>query len=76
MSSIIDDNGIGLVFKLRDEIRILQNKITSIQEQCSHPKEAVTEKAGASTGHWCPGDDSYWVDKHCHLCDKRWRVDQ
>jgi len=74
--AIVDEEGKGIVFKLKDEIRELQSRIESIQTSCSHPKEAVTEKPGASTGHYSPGDDSYWIDYHCHLCDKRWRVDQ
>jgi hypothetical protein len=74
--AIVDENGIGIVFKLKNDIRAIEARIADIQENCSHPSEALTDKAGANTGNYCPGDDSYWVDFHCHLCDKKWREDR
>jgi hypothetical protein len=59
--------------QLRLQIQSLSSQIESIQNECSHPKAAVTEKNGANTGGY--DRDVYWVDKHCRLCDKQWRVD-
>jgi hypothetical protein len=74
--AIVDENGIGIVFKLRLEIAGLEQKIKSIQMECSHPKEALIEKRGSNTGNYDPSSDCHWADYHCHLCDKKWREDR
>lgn len=56
---------------LRDQIKELESKITSIQEECSHPKLCLIENNRASTGNW-DQVDYYWTEFHCTLCDKKW----
>lgn len=53
----------------------LYAEIKSLQEQCPHPKEAISEKYDGDTGNWCPQDDSYWVDRKCNNCGQRWHID-
>jgi len=67
---------VSTVFELREQIKTLTDKIIEIQNECSHPKGALTKKGGSNTGNWCSGDDRYWYDFHCGLCDKRWTEDQ
>lgn len=64
MSKIIDN--------ARRIIAEQQMLIAAIQENCSHPKEALTFKYGSNTGNWDPHDDCYWTDYECGLCEKRW----
>lgn len=65
----------NIIQDLKTQIKVLEDKIKSIQAECSHPKAAVIEKPGASTGNYDPTADCYWVDHHCTLCDKKWTVD-
>ncbi len=65
-----------IIEDLKKEIKVLQDKITSIQEECSHPEAAVTRVAEADTGNWCKADDSYWYVCVCALCEKRWTEPQ
>lgn len=65
-----------IVLDLQKQIAELTLKIRQIQEECSHPKIAVTKKPGSNTGNYDPSADSYWMDCHCLLCDKTWREDQ
>ncbi len=60
---------------LKKEIAVIQKKIEKTQEKCKHPPRHVRYRFDASTGNWDRGDDCYWTDYHCTLCDKRWRVD-
>lgn len=66
----------NVIEEYRAQINILQQKIDAIQNACSHPAECVTVKHGADTGNWNRADDSYWIDYHCSLCDKRWTEEQ
>lgn len=63
-----------IIEELQLTIQQAQTKIKAIQDQCPHPKEAVTRKSGASTGNYDPSEDCYWADLHCKLCDKKWHV--
>jgi hypothetical protein len=49
--------------------------IKRVQDNCEHSRETLVGKHDADTGNWDRGDDSYWIDFHCQICDKRWRVD-
>lgn len=64
----------GSVESLQNQIKEIQNKIADIQEACTHPTEAVEETPGASTGNY-DQVNSYWTDRTCHLCQKKWRID-
>lgn len=63
---------VGIVGQLKQQIKDLETKIKSIQDQCSHPKEALESKNGGNTGNYDPSNDCYWIDHHCHLCEKKW----
>lgn len=62
------------VKELEIEKQEIQDKINRIQEECSHPADCVTYKAGSNTGNYDPSCDSYWRDYTCDLCEKRWHV--
>ena len=64
----------SIVQKLKAEIIDISKRIDSIQEQCSHPEEAVTKEHGASTGNPYETNE-YWTTFECSLCEKRWRMD-
>jgi len=56
--------------KLNAELKHIQDV------ECQHPDATLLRKAGANTGNWCAGDDSYWYDFHCQVCGKQWNTDQ
>lgn len=56
--------------------RRASEELQLIQEGCEHPAPFLDKSAGSSTGNYDPGADCYWYDFHCHICGKRWRVDQ
>lgn len=58
--------------KLKDSISILQSKIEAKQNKCKHPKKTLTEKTGSDVGNWDRSADSWWIDYHCGVCDKKW----
>ena len=66
-------SNLGIIDKLKAEIAIIQQKIVAIQEQCSHPVEALEKKHGSIEGYSEP--TQYYTDFHCQLCDKRWHED-
>lgn len=65
-----------LVPELRRQIALLQKRIESIQDDCSHPDSAVTKTARSDTGNYDRSQDEYWNDCECLLCLKRWREKQ
>ena len=64
------------VDEICNEINSLNKELIVIQNQCSHPKKDVKSKKGSSTGNYDPSSDSYWIDYHCTLCNKKWSKDQ
>lgn len=60
--------------ELKKVINDAYREIASIQGECSHPVSCVTKKYGGDTGNWDRGDDCHWIDLHCELCNKEWRV--
>lgn len=66
----------SIVTEMKEQIKALEEKISKIQEQCSHPPLAVKSKNGSNTGNYDPSQDSYWTDYHCTLCDKHWTTPQ
>ena len=60
------------VEKIKIQIYELELKLKEIQDECSHPKAAVISTNKSDTGNYYSGDDSYWVEHDCTLCDKRW----
>jgi len=56
----------------------LHAELVELKQQCHDTGHGgvLTGKYGANTGNWSSTDDSYWVDFHCPLCDKRWTEDQ
>ncbi len=64
------------VHSLNEEIALLQLKVASIQEECSHPKACLTSTNRSNTGNYDPSADSYWTEHLCGLCEKQWRTDQ
>ena len=66
----------NIVDTLLEEIAVINTKITSIQDQCSHPEEGRTKKHGSNAGGYDdPRYDKYWTDFTCTLCKKRWTED-
>lgn len=50
-----------------------EGEIASIQRMCEHPR--VKKEHKASTGNWCPQDDTYWTEFKCPDCYKQWHED-
>jgi len=65
-----------IIESLKNQIKEIQAKIEKIQEDCSHPPLVLQKIHKSNTGNYDPSNDSYWIDFHCQLCDKRWRQDQ
>lgn len=65
----------NLIQEMYDEIKRLEEKIGTTQEQCSHPWQSVVLKNKSATGDLYSADE-YWKDMHCQLCDMRWTEDQ
>ncbi len=63
------------VQKLKAKIAVLHDKITVIQTACPHPPVHVTYQYDSNTGNWDRGDDGYWTNIKCALCERRWTVD-
>jgi hypothetical protein len=66
----------SIVQELKAQIRETNERIETIQSECSHPSSCVTKIADSDTGNWDKRDDSYWYDCRCDLCDKIWMEDQ
>jgi hypothetical protein len=66
----------SIVEDIKKQIKDLYAKLESIQNECSHPKAALTSVNDGNTGNYDPSADSWWTDHHCTLCDKKWRTDQ
>lgn len=63
----------AIIEDLKSQIKALEAQIKEVQDQCSHPKGVLKAKNASNTGN--PYErDSYWIDYHCQLCDKRWTV--
>lgn len=65
-----------MVEDLKKQIAKLYEEIEAIQNECSHPKMAVTKTYRGSSGNYDRTCDGYWIDFHCKLCDKRWTESQ
>lgn len=61
---------------LQKQIKILQDIISNIQEECSHPYSCLKCVDKGDTGKYDPSCDSYWTEYHCLLCDKKWIVEE
>lgn len=64
-----------IIHDLKNQIKVIQDKINSIQESCNHPKECLIKLGRGNTGNY-DRDDIYWYECHCQLCDKKWHEDQ
>lgn len=67
--------------KIRNKINSIKNKILKhnqdimhIQSDCEHNSTRRTHRA--NTGNYCRGDDIYWIDCVCLICDKHWQDSQ
>ena len=58
--------------KLNSELDVIKAKIKILQDQCTHPKEALWEKYQSNTGNYDPTCDCYWIEYRCGICDKFW----
>jgi hypothetical protein len=63
-----------------DVLRNTRNKASKALEElmtsCTHPANKLDRLAAANTGNYCPQDDCYWYEFHCHDCGKKWHEDQ
>lgn len=62
------------VTKLKQKIKQLYGQIENIQTECTHPN--VKKEYKASTGHYDPSCDKYWIEWDCPDCEKRWNTGQ
>lgn len=62
------------VTDLKNKIKKLQEKISTIQAECNHPKSVLDVKHRGSTGGW--DADTYWIEYTCGLCEKFWTEDK
>lgn len=51
-------------------IKIWQDKITALQQSCSHEDCDITY--GGNTGNYDPSADCYWKTYTCNICSKKW----
>ncbi|MNF51712.1 hypothetical protein D3C85_374530 [compost metagenome] len=58
---------------LRARIEDYQGRIRALQDKCLH--EDFHGHYKASTGNWCPQDDSYWINFTCNICGATEMVD-
>ena len=65
-----------IIEELKEEAAAIHDRITLIQSQCSHPLVVRKTENKSDTGNWDRGQDSYWTEHECGLCQKRWRTDQ
>jgi uncharacterized membrane-anchored protein len=65
----------SIIEGLRVEIKKLSDQIKEIQDACSHPSACVSSVHKGDTGNW-DNKDTYWVEHHCALCDKKWSEDK
>lgn len=63
------------VTRLKAQAARIQDRIKSVQDACPHPAGRVQYSYQANTGNWDRGDDCYWTNIFCGLCEKRWTVD-
>lgn len=61
--------------EIKNDIIRLQIKLEQIQNECSHPKSALEKEGSARTGNYYPYEETYWINFHCPLCDKRWAAE-
>lgn len=66
----------NIVDEIKGRIEELEKQLLVIQEQCTHPKASLSAIAKGSTGNYDSFSDSYWIDFHCKLCDKKWNEPQ
>jgi hypothetical protein len=50
----------------------VNSTILRFQKNCSHPDETLFKIMKASTGSWDRGDDNWWANFWCSVCDKYW----
>ena len=58
----------SIITKLKEQISELNHKICKIQDDCSHPKDAVLKERRRG-GEF---DNEYYIIKTCSLCEKIW----
>ncbi len=61
-----------MISQLRQQIKSLEQKIKNIQEECNHPKSAVTSVYLGVTGQF--NEDRRYKNT-CQLCEKVWNTD-
>ena len=64
MSKLIRENTTFLKNRIKD----YQERLDRWQSECPH--DIVEGQYKASTGNWCPQDDSYWITATCLDCGK------
>ena len=66
------------IHKFREDIKWTINmayeSLEILQSKCTHPD--VTKEYKSNTGNYDPSADRYWINFHCHVCDKKWTEDQ
>lgn len=65
-----------IIEELKEEASEIHARIRLIQSQCAHPLVVRTTKNKSDTGNWDRGQDSYWTEHECGLCQLRWQTDQ
>ena len=66
----------SIIQELKKQIEALSKKIHQIQEQCSHPNDAVDKDpycVESDSGHRY---DQYYYKCYCKLCEKHWNEPQ
>lgn len=60
--------------RIEEKIKKLYEDLNHLQINCPHTNQAKQYKG--STGNYDPHDDCYWIEFHCHDCNKRWSTPQ
>lgn len=66
----------NIIADLKQQILDAKNKISEIQEQCSHPLVARITKNDGYSGHYDDPEGYYWTKHTCTLCEKSWTTEQ
>lgn len=60
--------------RIEHKIDKLNKELENLQNVCTH--RDLTYKLRGDSGNWDRADDAYWIEWHCHDCDKRWTTSQ
>ncbi len=59
---------------IKKKIEYWENALQEFQDTCAH--ENVDKVYKSNSGNCGYTSDYYWINFHCHDCDKLWREDQ